>query len=93
MKSFFGNRWHLSSQNCDQMVVFSTPIWAQLGSYQLGVSPSVHPRCLAALAWDILEGRASCPHCPLPTVHGGGGQSVSREPRVLPESSYLVYSI
>lgn len=31
VQSFFGNKWHLNSQNCPQMVVFSTP-WSHLGT-------------------------------------------------------------
>ena len=49
-------------QNCLQMVVFSTPIWAQLGDFQVGGSQMVHPRGLG---------------CPGPGHPGGRGQPSS----------------
>lgn len=82
-----GNRWHRDSQDCPQLVFFFHSLEPPGTAGRLGrVSQRVQStgEDLAALAWEVLEGRTGHPHChrPLPTEQGVG--AVLRVPGVLP---------
>ena len=72
-----GNRWHRDSQDCPQLVFFFHSLEPPGTAGRLGrVSQRVQSagEDLAALAWEVLEGRTGHPHChrPLPTEQGVG---------------------